>query len=108
VKGLWVKFGYALPTITFSVKGESVTIPLPFSFNNYLNITPVMKPPKRPPLPSQRHPLDRKEFPYIQSVKKFLRGMKIEGGRLNGWVKFFSWECNLRISLDAESFLLGL
>ena len=106
VKGLWIKFGYALPTITFTVREETVTLPLPFSFNNYLAITPAAKPALRPPAPAPRHRLDRREFPYIQSVRKFLRGTKIEGGRLSGWVRFFSWECNLRISLDAESFLV--
>jgi hypothetical protein len=108
VKGLWVKFGFALPTVTFWAGEETVTLPLPFSFNNYLVIAPTLKPPRGPPVTSQRHRLDRKEFPYIQSVKKFLRGMKIEGNRLSGWVRFFSWECNLRVSLDAESFLLEL
>jgi hypothetical protein len=77
VKGLWIKFGYSLPTITFNIKDEAITVPLPFSFNNYLVITPNMKEQKRPPVPSQRHKLDKKEFPYIQSIKKYLRGLRI-------------------------------
>jgi hypothetical protein len=52
-------------------------VPLPFSFNNYLSINPIKKDQKKNPKTTQKHKLDKKEFPYIQSVKNYLRGIRV-------------------------------
>ena len=53
---------------------------------------------------TQKYKLDKSLFPFPKSIKSYLKGIKLIEKELNGCVRFFNWECNLRILFDHDEF----